>query len=214
MITIEQIKAARAMLDWSQEQLAKSSGVSFPSIKNLERRSNKPRLETINAIRAALEDAGIVFLGETGIKLRGENLKVKVFEGQDSLYRLLNDIFDTLVGTDNELLIAGVSESDHIGEGGEKFLELVRKRCKHGIRTKLLAKEGDRNLVDPDSPTREYRWVSEEIFSQVPYYIYSNKYAILLFGTPHRVVLIESKQVAESYRKQFMVLWRNARVIS
>src|ERR1700722_13498288 len=108
MITIEQIKAARAMLDWGQEDLARVSGVSFPSVKNLERRSNKPRIETLNAIKAALEDAGIVFIGETGLKLRGENLKVRVFEGEDSLYRLLNDIFDTLVGTKNDLLIAGV----------------------------------------------------------------------------------------------------------
>jgi transcriptional regulator with XRE-family HTH domain len=210
MVTTEQIKAARAMLDWSQEDLAKFSGVSSPAIKNLERRNNKPRAETLNAIKAALEDAGIEFLGEVGVKLRGENLKVRVFEGHDALYRLLNDIFDSLVGTKNELLIAGVSETIHKKEGGEKFLELIRKRSQHGIKSKLLAREGDTDLVDAKDPHREYRWISDELFSQVPYYIYGNKYAIMLFGKPQKVVLIENKQVADSYRKQFMTQWKTA----
>ena len=211
MISIEQIKAARAMLDWSQDDLAKASGISAPAIKNLERRNNKPRAETLNAIKAALEDAGMEFIGEVGVKLRGENLKVRLFDGQDALYRLLNDIFDTLVGTKNELLIAGVSETEHKREGGDKFLELVRKRSKYGIKTKLLAREGDSDLVDAKDPHREYRWVSAEIFAQVPYYIYGNKYAILLLGKPQKVVLIENRQVADSYRQQFMTQWVGAK---
>ena len=193
--------------------MARISGISSPAIKNMERRNNKPRAETLNAIKSSLEDGGIEFLGETGIKLRGEGLKVKVFEGSDALYRLLNDIFDSLVGTKHELLIAGVNETQHKKEGGDKFLELVRKRGKHGIKTKLMALEGDKDLVDPSDPHREYRWVSEEIFSHIPYYIYGNKYAILLLGKPQKVVLIENKQVADSYRREFLAKWKIAKSI-
>src|SRR5947209_5806050 len=35
-VSIRQIKAARALLDWSQEQLASAADVSIPTIKRLE----------------------------------------------------------------------------------------------------------------------------------------------------------------------------------
>ena len=37
-VSIRQIKAARALLGWSQETLAKASGVSIPTVKRLEKR--------------------------------------------------------------------------------------------------------------------------------------------------------------------------------
>ena len=35
-VSIRQIKAARALLAWSQEELAEKSGVSTPTVKRLE----------------------------------------------------------------------------------------------------------------------------------------------------------------------------------
>jgi len=64
-ISIRQVKAARALLSWSQEDLAEASGVSVPTIARLEA-SDGPlggRSSTAAAIRAALEDAGIEFMG-------------------------------------------------------------------------------------------------------------------------------------------------------
>jgi hypothetical protein len=75
----------------------------------------------------------------------------------------------------------------------------------------LLSCEGDTNYVEP---YEHYRWVSKEIFNQMPYYVYDNKYAILLWGTPQRVVLVENKAIADGYRKQFMALWNNAKIPS
>ncbi len=210
MITVEQIKAARALLNWNQEELAHASGISLPAVRNIERRSNKPRVETMEALENAIHHAGIDFIDEVGVKLRGNEFKVQIFEGKDSLYRLLGDIFDTLVSSKEELLVAGVSEEEHQKEGGDKFLKLIRKRSEQGIPCKLLALEGDTNLIDPESPMREYRWVSEEIFSLVPYYIYGDKYAIVLWGEPQRVMLIENRAIAETYRRQFYAIWDKA----
>ena len=62
MATIEQIKAARALLAWSQEDLAVRSSVSLPTVRRLEARS---KLRVSDAIRlkvkSALEAAGIEF---------------------------------------------------------------------------------------------------------------------------------------------------------
>ena len=67
-VSIEQIKAARALLRWSQVDLAGKSGISIPTIKRLESVSGEigGRSETATAIRAALEAAGIEFIAENG----------------------------------------------------------------------------------------------------------------------------------------------------
>jgi transcriptional regulator with XRE-family HTH domain len=67
-VSIRQIKAARALLAWSQEQLAVAADVSIPTIKRLEAREGLlgGRDETGAKIRMALETAGVVFIDENG----------------------------------------------------------------------------------------------------------------------------------------------------
>jgi len=67
-VSIEQVKAARALLRWSQNDLAAASGVSVPTIKRLEAGSGElgGRLSTIDSIRAALEASGVEFIDENG----------------------------------------------------------------------------------------------------------------------------------------------------
>jgi hypothetical protein len=57
-----------------------------------------------------------------------------------------------------------------------------------------------------------YRWVPEEIFSQTPYMVYGDNYAIVLWGPPVKVVLIRNPEIAASYRKQFQAHWRRGSV--
>ena len=67
-VSIEQVKAARALLRWSQTDLANRSGVSLPTIKRLEAATGEigGRADTASAIRAALESAGVQFIEENG----------------------------------------------------------------------------------------------------------------------------------------------------
>lgn len=70
MITPAQIRAARALIEWKQTDLAKAAGVSEMSVKNIERGTTDPRVSTLQAIQSALETAGIEFINGTGVKLR------------------------------------------------------------------------------------------------------------------------------------------------
>lgn len=76
MITNVQIRAARALLDWKQTDLAKAAKVSEMSVKNLEKGDKDPRVSTIQAVRAALEAAGVEFInddrGDGVVKLRDQ----------------------------------------------------------------------------------------------------------------------------------------------
>ena len=208
MIAIEQIKAARALLEWTQEDLAKQSGLSKPSINTLERRIANPKKETLDAIQRSLEAAGIEFIEGPGVKLTSSVLKTVVFEGSDSVIRLLHDIFSTLNGTEKELMISGVMEEHYLKIGGEKVVAEIQKRIKHNIKTKLLSCEGDTNFIEP---IEHYRWVPSQFFSKTPTYIYDNKYAILLWGPPQKIVLIENSEVAECFRQQFLAQWEAAK---
>lgn len=78
-ISIRQIKAARSLLDWPQEQLAAASGVSLPTIRRLEAAGGRlgGRKDTAEKIIAALEAAGVEFSngGGPGVRLRKEILR-------------------------------------------------------------------------------------------------------------------------------------------
>ncbi len=62
MFTPAQLRAARALLKWTREDLAKASGVSAIAIKTFEQGDSDPRQSTLIALRAALSKANVVFL--------------------------------------------------------------------------------------------------------------------------------------------------------
>ena len=68
MISVRQMKAARALLAWSQGDLAAASGVSEPTVARLESEDGPigGRAETGEKLVAALEKAGIDFIAENG----------------------------------------------------------------------------------------------------------------------------------------------------
>ena len=64
--TSGQVRAARALLDWSQDRLVLASGVSKRTLARLELGDGNPHRETLAAIRSALEAAGVEFIPENG----------------------------------------------------------------------------------------------------------------------------------------------------
>ncbi len=72
MITARQIRAARALLGWSQQHLADKAIVSFNAVTRIERGEVDPRVSTITSVEKALTDAGVEFVpaGEKGEGVR------------------------------------------------------------------------------------------------------------------------------------------------
>lgn len=65
------IRAARALLGWSQDALAEASDVTKKTIADIERGvTTNPQSRTAKALREALEAAGIEFLDNNGVRLR------------------------------------------------------------------------------------------------------------------------------------------------
>src|SRR5260370_41436414 len=61
-LTPKHVRAARALLAWSQQDLAKAAGVATSTVADFERGDRKPVANNAQAMREALETAGIRFL--------------------------------------------------------------------------------------------------------------------------------------------------------
>jgi transcriptional regulator with XRE-family HTH domain len=74
-LTPEQCRAARALLDWSQPDLAEASGLTRQTIARFERGARTPHPTNRDTLRAALEAGGVEFLDETPTKGPGVRLR-------------------------------------------------------------------------------------------------------------------------------------------
>lgn len=66
LTTSEQLRAGRALIGLSQRDLAAMTGKTDKTIQRAETDTAMVSSDTIAAIRAALEAAGVVFLDENG----------------------------------------------------------------------------------------------------------------------------------------------------
>ncbi len=62
----EQCRAARALIGISQEALSERAGVGIQTVIAFESGRRAPYVRTLDAIRAALESAGVEFIEENG----------------------------------------------------------------------------------------------------------------------------------------------------
>lgn len=74
--TAAQCRAARALIGWSQDELEAAAQVAKKTIADFERQARQPHSRTLDAIRTALETAGVIFIDQNGegpgVRLRKE----------------------------------------------------------------------------------------------------------------------------------------------
>ena len=76
-----QIRAARALLGWSQDQLARRAGVGLATLRRIEQTEGivKGNFSTVLKIQKAFEQAGIHFIeddsGQIGVRFENKDLK-------------------------------------------------------------------------------------------------------------------------------------------
>lgn len=81
MLTVAQLRAARALLGWSQDELAAKSDVSKPTIARLELGKGEVGgyATTQEKLQRTLERAGIIFVAENGegpgVRLRKKQIR-------------------------------------------------------------------------------------------------------------------------------------------
>jgi transcriptional regulator with XRE-family HTH domain len=206
MITTAQIRGARGILNWSQGDLSDRTDISATSIGSIENGLTQPRESTLSIIQKSFEDAGIEFLSNDGI--RKKTGEVKIFQGRAAFWDFYEDIYHTLNETPGEVVVSNVDERKFEKWLGADNLAVHVARIKNlkGISYKILLREGDDYfLATPDFG--EYKWMPTEFFSSVPFYVYGQKLAILLFDAEPTVIVLDYPSVADAYRAQFQAFW-------
>ena len=65
-MTPAQARAARGLLKWNQDDLAREAAVGVVTVRNFENEKSVPQRATIDVMRRALEQAGVEFIPENG----------------------------------------------------------------------------------------------------------------------------------------------------
>lgn len=210
MPTIEQIRAARALLDWSQSDLAEHAGLSQTGIARIENGTNKPNSNTLEKIKRAFDDADIEFLNDNGVKKRMN--EIKVLRDQTGFRRFIYDVYETVKEKGGEICVSNVDERNFDkwqGEWREDYLNKMENLFKEtNFLFKILVREGDDHQV---ARYAEYGYVDAENFGSAPFYVYGDKMAIILFKEESvSVHIINNKEIADAQRKQFNLAWKYA----
>jgi transcriptional regulator with XRE-family HTH domain len=68
MLTSDQIRAARALIRWSAQELAEKAGIGISTVQRMENADGVPSASGKNlaTIQRVLESAGVVFIPENG----------------------------------------------------------------------------------------------------------------------------------------------------
>lgn len=207
MISSDQSRAARGLLNWRQEDLAKAVGISKVSINNFERGVTKLKSETLRAIEIAFSKADIEFPDEHGVRRKTD--KVQVFKGDEAVKNLWDDIFFSLKDKGGEVLITNVDEKRALDQEGAILTNHLERLEKAGIHERLLCCEGDTYFLMP----REcYRWISKELFTYgTSTYIYADRVAFQIWNEAI-IVLIQSRDAHDAEKRRFDDLWDRAMI--
>jgi transcriptional regulator with XRE-family HTH domain len=203
MINAEQIRAARAFLDWSTADLAKQTGLTANGINKIERGRVAPQEETLRRIEKAFDNAGLAFLPFSGIK-RKEQI-IEVWTGEEAGARLFEDIYATMRDEGGEVLVSGVDESRSTGHVGHAYVKKhIEKLLACGVHEKLLAREGDMTFV---GPLASYHWIPARYHAKDSLAVYGPKIALVTWERPEKVVIVNDPRMAESVRRLFAFAW-------
>lgn len=132
-----------------------------------------------------------------------EKTKAEIFCGKEGVKMVYNDI------------LKEAKEYHVLGATG-KIAEIMqfyfpqheKERIKKKIKLKLLFNESVKNKgIATKRKYAEIRFLPYEYFSPIPIVVYNNKIVTLIWTEP-LAIIVKNREVAETYRKYFNLLWK------
>ena len=202
-----QIKAARAMLDWSQEDLAGAANLSIATIRKLELGHISPRHSTTFVVQQAIENAGLEFIQPNGIRRRPED--ILIYQGPDGVAAFFNHVSLTMKNTGGEMVIVAASMAMFAKDGeGEDCGKIVEIKGASNVKCLLTENSGS----FPSMAGFEFRSLSKSYVDPAPFCVYGDKYAIMTLAvlSSPRIVVIQSPAIAQASHRHFHSMWDKA----
>lgn len=222
MITAAQLRAARGLVDWTRNELAKAANISPETVKNIEHGIFRPQEETAERIVRTFKAQGVEFTDNEGVRLYKDS--VVRYEGVEGFKRFIDDVYEeakqpySAKGGDKPMYISNVDDRLFGKYLGEYFAHHVqRMNALKNITMHILIQERPTTLLPEESRQsyREYRKLAMVSVGNVPFYVYGDKLGILTFEGENapQIVVLHSALAAKAYREQFDVMWAHAEVI-
>lgn len=136
-------------------------------------------------------------------------LSVETYKGKNVVRVALRDIINTLKEGGGTVLCTAVDESVPFSNYQTVTDQYERDMLHYKIKERVIIKEKTKGIFQKGTST--YRKIPEKFFNENPVQIYGNNVQIIVWGNPDYLIIIRNKGVAESYRKQFELLWSIAK---
>lgn len=176
------------------------------TISAFEHGAGSPTKKTLEKIQRTLENAGIAFTDDDGVRRKAS--EVKRYIGQERFGEFFDDVYDVArTHPHPDLCNASVNELAYEKWLGTYDAVHMDRMIKLKIpKIRVLLKEGDTYL--PGAQYCDYRWVSSNHFTDASLYLYGDKAAFIEFSAQNvAVTVVENKLVTDSLRKMFNTIW-------
>lgn len=204
-ISIPQIRAARALLNWTQTDLAHKTGLSLTAINNLEREEVIPRGQTINFIYQAFAKHGVEFTDGNGVKLHDDPFEFRKVTGQKFAQTITDDVIRNLLPP-HEIICVGKNEDEVYGLIENYDSQYQTHLKKYKIKERILVPIETKIFV---SDVRHYRLLSKEAIGNIYWTVYIDRFVLMNFKKKE-ALWIRNKSIADTYRAQFNFLWKQS----
>jgi transcriptional regulator with XRE-family HTH domain len=205
-ITIQQIKAARALLDWTQEDLAGHSGLNIDQIRRFEAARSRP-LDVLESIYNTLIAQGLDFV-DGGVKRKA---LIKEYSGAEGFRAFMDDVYNTVKENGGIVCAHNVHPDYWMKWLGKEFFLLHTGRMQKiekDYEVRITIKQDDHNLLG--SKHAEYRWLPERLWNDQSFYSYGDKLALMTFQPDDvNIRVIHNLHFAEGFRSLFNLAWDN-----
>lgn len=210
MITIAQIKAARALLGWTQHQLAVEASLSLPAVNNIERNLVSPRQETLQAICEALMGGGVEFIEQSGVRLRPPELNIKIIQGEDWLKKYDEFFMSVVNNPKQEVLKFSCDEELWMVYGSTTNHLYFEYRDRLNFNERIIVPKSQQFLTNARV---FYRYHNDSLFGKVTWQVFGDCVAYILW--PEQQIIVKcSKILADAQRAIFNMLWKDAQPFS
>ncbi len=211
IISIEQIRAARALKGWSQKELGERAGLSQTAITNIEVGKFRPTPQTADSIRAAFESDGIEFI-QGGVRARPS--AVTIIQGPDYAQQIMDMAFASLLQSEEqEILVSGVDYSDFNETLWEHVRSHIARLQESGLKQRVLASPNNLSS-DIIGPLSWHRRVPKDIFNATtPTMIFTDHYAMMLQDQKEWLI-ISNRNLADNQRRVFNYIWDKSDILS
>jgi transcriptional regulator with XRE-family HTH domain len=208
-ITVAQIRGARGILDWSQSDLSKRTGISTTSIGAIENAQTTPRASTLETIRSVFEKNGIEFLGLDGVRV-AKNY-IEFYEGPEKFKEFMDSLYEHAKAVGGEYVLFNAYPPHWHKWLGKDWFDMHSKRMSelgNKINFKITTIENTNVLISKDFA--EYRWVPKELFNDRAVYAYGDKVAFVNFEEKSvSVTVLTQPHFADAFKALFNVAWDN-----